>query len=172
MRTIGLGVASVILTLSLTCKAADRLIEFVETPMFERVVAAGKMPPVKSRIPVEPSILISDHQGFEPGRHGGTLKLLMGRKKDTRQLVVYGYARLIGYDRKFNFVPDLLKKFEVKEGRILLFTCVRGISGPMVTRLRPRIFAITGRILPTIKRCRPPVRRKYFWLTENSRSLT
>ena len=126
MRTIGLGVASVILTLSLTCKAADRLIEFVETPMFERVVAAGKMPPVKSRIPVEPSILISDHQGFEPGRHGGTLKLLMGRKKDTRQLVVYGYARLIGYDKKFNFVPDLLKKFEVKEGRIFTFYLRKG----------------------------------------------
>ena len=50
----------------------------------------------------------------------------MGRKKDTRQLVVYGYARLIGYDNKFKFVPDILKNFEIKEGRIFTFNLRKG----------------------------------------------
>ena len=53
--------------------------------------------------------------------HGGELKLLMGRKKDTRQMVVYGYSRLVGYDKKFNLVPDILEKFEVSEGRVFTF---------------------------------------------------
>ncbi|MCZ6636888.1 MAG: ABC transporter substrate-binding protein [Alphaproteobacteria bacterium] len=53
-----------------------------------------------------------------PGRHGGTLRILIGRERDTRLMVVYGYARLVGYNRKYQLIPDLLEKFEVKEGRI------------------------------------------------------
>tara|TARA_Y100000815_G_C13340682_1_gene499797 strand:+ start:133 stop:1989 length:1857 start_codon:yes stop_codon:yes gene_type:complete len=99
---------------------------FLETPMFEAAVAAGKLPPVKKRLPEEPFLLKTGQQGFQPGKHGGSLKLLMGRKKDTRQLVVYGYARLVGYDKNFNFVPDILKKFEVKHGRIFTLHLRKG----------------------------------------------
>ncbi len=94
--------------------------------MFEAAVAAGKLPPVKKRLPEEPFLLKTGQQGFQPGKHGGSLKLLMGRKKDTRQLVVYGYARLVGYDKNFNFVPDILKKFEVKRGRVFTLHLRKG----------------------------------------------
>ena len=98
----------------------------LETPMFEAAVAAGKLPPVKMRLPEEPFVIKTGQQGFKPGKHGGSLKLLMGRKKDTRQLVVYGYARLVGYDKNFNLVPDILKKFEVKDGRIFTLHLRKG----------------------------------------------
>ena len=52
------------------------------------------------------------------GRHGGELRMLSGREKDVRMLVVYGYARLVAYDRNFALVPDLLESCEVDEGRI------------------------------------------------------
>ena len=33
----------------------------------------------------------------EIGNSGGELRMLMGGPKDTRMMVVYGYARLVGY---------------------------------------------------------------------------
>ncbi len=32
-------------------------------------------------------------------------------------MVVYGYARLVGYDPKYRLKADILKSFEVEEGR-------------------------------------------------------
>ena len=43
--------------------------------------------------------------------------MLVGGSRDTRLLVVYGYARLVGYDLEFNLVPDILKAVEVEDGR-------------------------------------------------------
>jgi peptide/nickel transport system substrate-binding protein len=92
----------------------------VEPPMLEADVAAGKLPPVDKRLPATPLVLPTD------GKHGGTLNTLVGRSRDTRLLVVYGYARLVAYDREFNFVPDILEGFEVKEGRIFTFRLRKG----------------------------------------------
>jgi peptide/nickel transport system substrate-binding protein len=61
-----------------------------------------------------------------PGRHGGTLNMLIGRSRDVRMLVVYGYARLVGYDRNLEIVPDLLESVEVKEGRIFTLKLRKG----------------------------------------------
>jgi len=33
----------------------------------------------------------------------------MARPQDVRMLVVYGYARLVGYDSKFDLHPDILR---------------------------------------------------------------
>ncbi|CCQ74917.1 ABC transporter substrate-binding protein [Magnetospira sp. QH-2] len=92
----------------------------VETPMLVEPVAAGTMPPVGERLPSVPSVvkLTGDDQ---PGRHGGTLRTLMGRAKDTRMMVVYGYARLVGYDTDFDIKPDLLEKVDVADGRVFTF---------------------------------------------------
>jgi peptide/nickel transport system substrate-binding protein len=38
--------------------------------------------------------------------------MLIGRSRDVRMLVVYGYARLVGYDQNFNIVPDILESIE------------------------------------------------------------
>ena len=126
MRVLGLFVVFVVMLGPSTSMTTERPEIFLETPMFEAAVAAGKLPPVKKRLPEEPFLLKTGQQGFQPGKHGGSLKLLMGRKKDTRQLVVYGYARLVGYDKNFNFVPDILKKFEVKHGRIFTLHLRKG----------------------------------------------
>ena len=126
MRVLGLFVVFVVMLGPSTSMTTERPGIFLETPMFEAAVAAGKLPPVKKRLPEEPFLLKTGQQGFQPGKHGGSLKLLMGRKKDTRQLVVYGYARLVGYDKNFNFVPDILKKFEVKHGRIFTLHLRKG----------------------------------------------
>ena len=126
MRVLGLFVLFVVMLGPSTSMTTERPGIFLETPMFEAAVAAGKLPPVKKRLPEEPFLLKTGQQGFQPGKHGGSLKLLMGRMKDTRQLVVYGYARLVGYDKNFNFVPDILKKFEVKHGRIFTLHLRKG----------------------------------------------
>ncbi len=92
---------------------ADRLPAMVETPMLAPLVKSGRMPPVAARIPQKPAIT----RPALPGRHGGDLTLIAGRSKDTRLMTVYGYARLVGYDRGFRLHADILEGFEVEEGR-------------------------------------------------------
>ena len=92
--------------------------EFVEPPALAGRVTSGELPPVGSRLPKDVSVADLSEPGLEVGRHGGSLRLLMGRAKDTRMMVVYGYARLVGYDREFNLVPDILSGIDIEEGRI------------------------------------------------------
>ncbi|MGI9500784.1 MAG: ABC transporter substrate-binding protein [Geminicoccaceae bacterium] len=69
--------------------------------------------------PLEPSVVVFDEaSGQTIGKPGGELSTLVGKPKDTRLMVVYGYARLVGYDRAFAIQPDILKAVEVEEGRI------------------------------------------------------
>jgi peptide/nickel transport system substrate-binding protein len=98
---------------------------FVETPALRELVAAGKLPPVEKRLPAEP-LVVRFGEGAAPGRHGGTLNTLAGRSRDTRLFTVYGYARLVVYDRELNIVPDILERFEVKEGRIFTLYLRKG----------------------------------------------
>ncbi|HEX5078759.1 MAG TPA: ABC transporter substrate-binding protein, partial [Geminicoccaceae bacterium] len=64
--------------------------------------------------PLEPSVAAVD----EIGRRGGDLAMLAASAHDTRLLVVYGYARLVGYDRDLTLVPDILRDVRVEDGRI------------------------------------------------------
>jgi hypothetical protein len=64
--------------------------------------------------PAEPSVATMDHIG----QRGGDLHILAASGQDTRLLVVYGYARLVGYDRDLNLVPDILSAVEVEDGRV------------------------------------------------------
>ena len=65
--------------------------KMVETPQLEEIVARGELPPADQRIPSEPSIVPGS------GTQGSELRMLMSSAKDTRLMVVYGYARLVGY---------------------------------------------------------------------------
>lgn len=89
----------------------------VESPYFAGQVAADELPPIEERVPETPSVVAFDSPGLEPGRHGGTLRTLVGAAKDVRLMVVYGYARLLAYNRDFELVPDLLEKVDVDKGR-------------------------------------------------------
>jgi peptide/nickel transport system substrate-binding protein len=82
--------------------------------------AAGNAAP-----PDEPSVVQFD--GYKkPGKPGGELHMLVGRTKDTRLMVVYGYARLVAYDQEFKLVPDILKDIEVEDGRIFTLHLRKG----------------------------------------------
>jgi peptide/nickel transport system substrate-binding protein len=94
----------------------------VEPPMLQPDVGSGKLPPVQKRLPQPPLVVQVD----KPGKHGGTLNSLVGRSRDTRLLVVYGYARLVGYDQKLEIVPDILESFEVKDGRVFTLRLRKG----------------------------------------------
>ncbi len=85
-----------------------------ETPFFAASVAKGELPPVASRVPREPSLAELE----TIGRPGGELRMLMASPKDTRLMVVYGYARLVRYTPALALVPDILEKVDVEDGRI------------------------------------------------------
>nr|WP_234171685.1 ABC transporter substrate-binding protein [Ruegeria pomeroyi] len=80
-------------------------------------VKSGDLPPIDQRIPEEPLIVDLEAKGREFGTPGGVMRTMITRSKDIRQMVVYGYARLVGYDEKYELVPDLLKSYEVEEDR-------------------------------------------------------
>jgi peptide/nickel transport system substrate-binding protein len=72
--------------------------------------------------PEEPSIA----KVGPPGHPGGDLRMLIGSSRGTRLLVVYGYARLIGYDRDLELVPDIAKAVDVEGGRVFTFYLRKG----------------------------------------------
>jgi peptide/nickel transport system substrate-binding protein len=97
-------------------------VRFSESPMLAQEVAQGRLPPVQERLPFSPRVL----NVAEPGQYGGTLRMLMAKEKDVRMLVVYGYARLVGYDQKFALMPDILASVDVKNDRIFTLHLRKG----------------------------------------------
>ncbi len=98
----------------------------VESEMFKKEVAAGKMPPVQKRLPEKPLVYAMDGPGMQIGKPGGTLNMLIGRARDVRMLVVYGYSRLVGYDSKLVIAPDILESFESKDDKVFTFKLRKG----------------------------------------------
>jgi peptide/nickel transport system substrate-binding protein len=52
--------------------------------------------------------------------------MLISNSRDTRLLVVYGYARLVGYDTELDLVPDILEGVDVEDGRVFTMRLRRG----------------------------------------------
>jgi len=100
---------------------AEDVPQMVEPPFYEAAVKAKELPPVAERIPEHPLVVHYDGTDKTPGKYGGTLRLLGGSAKDTRMLVVYGYARLVGYTPDYDIVADLCESFDVEDGRIFTF---------------------------------------------------
>ena len=99
--------------------------KFVEPPKFAEEIKAGKLPPAAQRLPETP-LVVKLGAGQEAGQYGGSLNMLIGRSRDVRMLVVYGYARLVGYDLNFNIVPDLLESIEAKGERVFTMKLRKG----------------------------------------------
>ena len=116
-RAPGAAIAAAALAATLASAGAAGM-PYVETPSLAERVANGELPAVEHRLPARPSVVPLAGDGLAPGRHGGELRLLMGRAKDVRLMVVYGYARLVGYDLDYRLAPDLLEGVEVEEERI------------------------------------------------------
>lgn len=108
------GFLSVLLTASSMCHAQQI---WTEPPSLVGQVQAGQLPPLGERLPKFPNVMTNLHTEWSPGRYGGELRTLVGRSQDVRLAVVYGYARLVGYDQSYRLVPDILERVEVVEGR-------------------------------------------------------
>ncbi|MCY4067376.1 MAG: ABC transporter substrate-binding protein, partial [Rhodospirillaceae bacterium] len=106
--------------------SATRAQPHIEPPWLKPKIATGVLPPIALRLPATPSVVSYTGTAKKPGRYGGSLTMLMARAKDTRMAVVYGYARLVAYDSAYRLRPDILERFEVKDGRIFTFTLRKG----------------------------------------------
>ena len=85
------------------------------------LVQEGKLPPLAERLPKTPRVINVAAMGRKPGRHGGTIRSLIGSAKDIRLMTIYGYARLVGYDEDLNLHPDVLESYEAEEDRVFTF---------------------------------------------------
>jgi len=104
----------------------DRL---VGAPELDDRVRSGELDPVQDRVPLDPMVVYMGREpGLErePGVHGGDLTMLMGQSRDRRQMVVYGYARLVRRRPDLTLEPDILREVEVEEGRIFTLHLRRG----------------------------------------------
>ncbi len=99
--------------------------KFSEPPALEEEVKAGRLPPAAKRLPDNP-LVVKMPAGAQPGQYGGTLNMLIGRSRDVRMMVVYGYARLVGYDQNYKIVPDILESIEAKDERVFTMTLRKG----------------------------------------------
>jgi peptide/nickel transport system substrate-binding protein len=112
MRAVAALLAVAMVAVALAARAA-----YLEPPALAGAVAAGRLPPIERRVPAEPSVVPLAGSGQTPGRYGGELRMLVGQPKETRMMVVYGYARLVGWSPEWTLVPDLLAKLDVEQGR-------------------------------------------------------
>jgi peptide/nickel transport system substrate-binding protein len=103
-----------------------RAAEPIDSPALAGEVAAGRLPPVAQRLPENPLVLAPDRADFKQGQHGGELRFLMARAQDVRMMVVFGYARLVGYTPKLELQPDILESVENEGDRVYTFRLRRG----------------------------------------------
>jgi peptide/nickel transport system substrate-binding protein len=104
---LGIGLA---LTLGLALASSARA--GGESPVLGKLVEAGKLPPLAQRLPERPRVLATDPEAV----YGGDLRMLIGTLKDTKLAFVYGYARLVGWDRNFRLVSDIVERYDIEDG--------------------------------------------------------
>lgn len=90
-------------------------VAWAEVPYFEDAVAKGSMPAMLDRLPEHPKVIDFGAEDKTVGKYGGEFVTIMGRSKDIRMAIVYGYTRLVGYDQDLNLQPDILEALDVNE---------------------------------------------------------
>lgn len=110
-------VAALLCAASLPVAAQSPAVFLIETPSLAGEVARGALPRVADRLPQKPLVVEPENAG----QHGGELRLLMASAKDTRMMVVYGYARLVKYTPRLELVPDILERVENEGDRVFTF---------------------------------------------------
>jgi peptide/nickel transport system substrate-binding protein len=93
-----------------------------EVPSLAAKVTAGELPPLAKRLPQRPLVMPTDPQAG----YGGELRMMIGTPKDLKLAFVYGYARLVRFDRDYRIVPDILEGVDVVEGRRFTFRLRKG----------------------------------------------
>ncbi len=118
-------ITGIFTVLLLTVLQSSYALNLIETPSLASSVMSGNLLPIQRRIPDRPRI-VEFQNGFTRGEHGGELRLLMGKQKDIRQMTIYGYARLVGYNTELELVADILEDFEVEDGRVFTLYLRKG----------------------------------------------
>ena len=99
---------------------------YIGAPSLAKLVKKGKLPAVAKRLPETPRVINVTGKGRVAGRHGGTLRTLMGRSKDTRIMTVYGYARLVVFTPSLKLAPDIAEKVEVEGDKVFTIHLRKG----------------------------------------------
>nr|WP_316655423.1 ABC transporter substrate-binding protein [uncultured Gellertiella sp.] len=111
---------------SLMVPGLARATGLTQSPMLDAAVAAGDLPEMAMRLPEHPRVVNVAAMGRKPGRHGGTIRTLIGSQKDIRLMTIQGYARLVGYDQHLNLQADILDRFENDDDRVFTFHIRKG----------------------------------------------
>jgi peptide/nickel transport system substrate-binding protein len=108
------GRAGILLGLCLVAwlPGASRAAGPEEVPSLASRVASGELPPVAQRLPERPLVVETEPEAT----YGGDLRMLIGTPKDWKLAYVYGYARLVRFDKTYQIVPDVAERVEVKDG--------------------------------------------------------
>ena len=94
-------------------------------PSLKDAEASGALPSVENRLPANPRV-VEFGDGQQQGEYGGSMRLLMGKAKDIRQMTIYGYARLIAYNSDQELQADILESFDIEDDRIFTFVLRAG----------------------------------------------
>ena len=97
-----------------------------EPDYFSEQLASGKLPPMAQRLPENPLLMDETMNNLMPGKYGGKMNLLMGKDKDIRRMVVYGYSRIVGYNESLELIPDIVESFEVHDNKEFIFHLRKG----------------------------------------------
>jgi peptide/nickel transport system substrate-binding protein len=119
-------IAPTALVLAALAASPSALAGYLEAPDLAAQVQAGSLPPLAERLPQTPFVDAMDRPWQATGKYGGQLRLLMGKSRDLRQMTVYGYARLVGYNTELELVPDVLEKVEIEDNRVFTLHLRRG----------------------------------------------
>ena len=114
--TVALGV--------LAGASSGRADGWISPPYFAKDEQDGKLPPVAQRLPEHPAVA----QPVKVGQYGGELHTLLASARDTRIISSYSYARLVGYDRDYKLVADILESFEDKDDKVFTFHLRKGMK--------------------------------------------
>src|SRR5690606_8569469 len=116
IRRVSVGVVSAAV-MALWAMVPASALEMKETPFLADRVGQD-LPPVEQRIPAGPLVVDLEASGRKIGKPGGTIETMIGRSKDVRLINVWGYARLVGWNEKFELVPDILESVEVEGDQV------------------------------------------------------
>lgn len=108
---------AVALTLVAPSAFATQIPALQESLFWGEEVRIGNLPPIAERLPAEPLVVELESRGRTAGVPGGTLNTMVSRSKDIRQMVVYGYARLVGYDHYYELQPDILLGYDSEDDK-------------------------------------------------------
>ncbi|MCV6610749.1 MAG: ABC transporter substrate-binding protein [Amphritea sp.] len=114
-----------LITLSLLVAAIGISAQAAEIPYLKSQVDSQQLPPMEERLPDEPAQVPFEHRKL--GDYGGKIRMLMSKAKDIRQMVVFGYSRLVGYDENLTLRADILKSVEVDHNRVFTLHLRQGM---------------------------------------------